>query len=109
VSLEIPCNYSSLLDLPEELVIMVLSYIPVSELLYTVCKICRGLKDVVRKMQSLWTIVEFDDSYTIDIAMMEMIVKNNQLVCLNLSNQNITFGSHRFTKLMLKLTPTIQE
>ncbi|XP_063439763.1 uncharacterized protein LOC134721029 isoform X3 [Mytilus trossulus] len=86
VSLEIPCNYSSLLDLPEELVIMVLSYIPVSELLYTVCKICRGLKDVVRKMQSLWTIVEFDDSYTIDIAMMEMIVKNNQLVCLNLKH-----------------------
>ncbi|VDI26849.1 Hypothetical predicted protein [Mytilus galloprovincialis] len=60
-------------------------------------------------MQSFGTIVEFDDSYTIDIAMMEMIVKNNQLVCLNLSNQNITFGSHRFTKLMLKLTPTIQE
>lgn len=70
-------TFSGLLNLPDDLVIIVRSYIPVQQLLLTVSKICRCLEDVVQKMQSFWTIAELDDSYTIDITIMEMIVNNN--------------------------------
>ena len=91
-------------NLPEEVIVNILQYIPVIELLLSVRKVSQRLWDIIENNGSLFIHIIFDDSYIIDEDILMAITKHARYIkTFQMAYQTFTMDSCRFNTMLSSL------
>lgn len=96
------------MDLPEEVVLLILKYIPASQLIVNITRVCKKLCSFVENNHHIWTDLIFDECYTITSHILRIIVNNDQLKDLTLAYQIIAMKERVFNNMIFSLSPCLR-
>lgn len=69
---------SLLLSLPEEVLVIILSYVSIGELLQSVNRTCKTLRNIIENQHILWRNIIFEHQVTIDNNVLDRLVKHSK-------------------------------
>ena len=92
---------SNILDLPDDVIIHILSFLSVQDILINVSRVNNFLYSVVKNYPRLWETMHFSDVFTLDENILKIILNNSKHIqTLDLGCQEITLDEDYFNRLL---------
>lgn len=96
---------SNILDLPDDVIIHILSFLSVQDILINVSRVNNFLYSVVKNYPRLWETIHFSDVFTLDENILKIILNNSKHIqTLDLGCQEITLDEDYFNRLLQGLS-----